>query len=709
MKLFRKPCTNEDRVQDTVVKTHHKFRLDDEQKYMAEQNQYEYVRREHGYDYMPPSQYVPSRSMSEEVDYGFRGDDPRMKIEQPESDLSESVHGQRGTNMYGTNNYDPYEVRRRNNLSRHGQREDPRQMTPNPHHRPSNPRPSGSRHNLARATDSVGGYGSGRDAREYYVPPEEATTRPRGNGRRDRGRDFPGYREVLEEQQPRHYQRSSPMNHREQEMAAVEPPSPRRRSEHTRHQSAPRRREPEPAPDMRRSRSRDYRRSNEYQDMDRDAYARHQTPNGRSPRVPTAFGYQSDDSAEDTYDEQSRHSRYKIDQVEVDDRYQSWEYEPEPQEKNRFSSGRRENRQSDPYPRPTRKGSDLNQFTTSTLPTRKSFSGDQGREYRSEGYELRRRTPSHMERRDDVEREHASYDPYVMETKRRSMSSDFATERRRQKDSYYGSNESVEMDLHPRGGRQTQRSTPVEETQAVPEKKKGRGIFGRLRDSVRGDKGAKKEALQEENRSNVSDEIRENPSNRPWNQQLREKGSLFESSPESFLSEDEMSPSFQFDAPSAKVPYPYEDESYTAERPIRGRSSPSQPYTPRTEVDPPRARPRKDSGYQAPRIPPQPDDFWYKEPEEMRRSRSSNSKPFQSTSRSTPPLRANPDYRQLSTPRKNGSPFFGGQPPQHQQQVKSGGLIIPNRSAPPVTTQGQLHFNPANVNGAHKKGFIGCY
>jgi len=58
------------------------------QQYQAPRNsnEYEYVRREHGYDFMPPSRYVPSMSMSEDID--DYSDDPQRNFEMAESDLT---------------------------------------------------------------------------------------------------------------------------------------------------------------------------------------------------------------------------------------------------------------------------------------------------------------------------------------------------------------------------------------------------------------------------------------------------------------------------------------------------------------------------------------------------------------------------------------------------------------------------------------------
>jgi hypothetical protein len=65
-----------------------------------QENQYEYVRKEYGFDYVPPSQYVPSRSMSEDeddeiadeetIEVQYQGAAP-VKIIQPRSEISGSI------------------------------------------------------------------------------------------------------------------------------------------------------------------------------------------------------------------------------------------------------------------------------------------------------------------------------------------------------------------------------------------------------------------------------------------------------------------------------------------------------------------------------------------------------------------------------------------------------------------------------------------
>jgi hypothetical protein len=99
MRIFRKPCVS---VSDVASPANDKkFTLAKRQDMGFDETQYEYVRREYGYDYVPPSQYVPSRSPdpeddseSDEVDNG--GGNNRtvaapVKILAPPSDLSGSM------------------------------------------------------------------------------------------------------------------------------------------------------------------------------------------------------------------------------------------------------------------------------------------------------------------------------------------------------------------------------------------------------------------------------------------------------------------------------------------------------------------------------------------------------------------------------------------------------------------------------------------
>jgi hypothetical protein len=95
MKIFRKPCVS---VSDVVSPANDKkFTLAKEKDLGFHESQYEYVRREYGYDYVPPSQYVPSRSPDSEddsesdaVEEDYRAAAP-VKIMEPPSDLSGSM------------------------------------------------------------------------------------------------------------------------------------------------------------------------------------------------------------------------------------------------------------------------------------------------------------------------------------------------------------------------------------------------------------------------------------------------------------------------------------------------------------------------------------------------------------------------------------------------------------------------------------------
>jgi hypothetical protein len=96
MKLFRKPCVS---VSDVVNSTANdkEFALARKKDLGLNESEYEYVRREYGYDYVPPSQYVPSQSMdssdvsqSDAVDEEYKA--TPVKIMEPPSDLSGSMY-----------------------------------------------------------------------------------------------------------------------------------------------------------------------------------------------------------------------------------------------------------------------------------------------------------------------------------------------------------------------------------------------------------------------------------------------------------------------------------------------------------------------------------------------------------------------------------------------------------------------------------------
>lgn len=95
MKIFRKPCMS---VSDVASSGHDKkFTLAKKKDLGFDESQYEYVRREYGYDYVPPSQYAPSRSPDSEDEYesvavkkAYSAVAP-VKILAPPSDLSGSV------------------------------------------------------------------------------------------------------------------------------------------------------------------------------------------------------------------------------------------------------------------------------------------------------------------------------------------------------------------------------------------------------------------------------------------------------------------------------------------------------------------------------------------------------------------------------------------------------------------------------------------
>ena len=86
MKFLRRPCVSINQVVDE--KDDKKFQLDKQQEYRQriKEDEYEYVRREFGYDHMPPSQYVPSQTFSEDDD----NSQPTPIKHEPASDVSGS-------------------------------------------------------------------------------------------------------------------------------------------------------------------------------------------------------------------------------------------------------------------------------------------------------------------------------------------------------------------------------------------------------------------------------------------------------------------------------------------------------------------------------------------------------------------------------------------------------------------------------------------
>ena len=91
MKLFRKCVSNKQVLESRNEK---KFKLDQEDGYLKKQLQatakeYEYVPQEHGYDYAPPSQYVPSHSIEDSDDDDYHTE---AIVIVPGSDISLSVN-----------------------------------------------------------------------------------------------------------------------------------------------------------------------------------------------------------------------------------------------------------------------------------------------------------------------------------------------------------------------------------------------------------------------------------------------------------------------------------------------------------------------------------------------------------------------------------------------------------------------------------------
>jgi hypothetical protein len=89
MKLFQSPCASRKQVLDE--KNDKMFKLSNEGDYKKSitEEEYEYVRREFGYDLVPPSQYVPTHSAATDFDDDI-DTQPSQIVEEPESEVSGS-------------------------------------------------------------------------------------------------------------------------------------------------------------------------------------------------------------------------------------------------------------------------------------------------------------------------------------------------------------------------------------------------------------------------------------------------------------------------------------------------------------------------------------------------------------------------------------------------------------------------------------------
>jgi hypothetical protein len=250
------------------------------------ENQYEYVRKEFGFDYVPPSQYVPSHSVSEDededvpgchldddaetIEVQYRGAAP-VKIIQPRSDLSGSII-QEDDDLFV-----PEKSARIHRRVRGGTK---------------------TEHLISRQAQNS--YPSRRDA--LPIPEEEEEEEEEEYG--DDDIIYP---------EDRHYDLK--LSHRDQ-LHRVLPTSPRRTREKTSFRpQRPERHEPEPRatrgealhghPSHEAIRRKSNRRGYVIDDLDELDIG----------RVHTAFSYNSDDSAENLVEEQSRGSRYNTGRV----------------------------------------------------------------------------------------------------------------------------------------------------------------------------------------------------------------------------------------------------------------------------------------------------------------------------------------------------------------------------------------------------------
>lgn len=676
MKLFRKPCVNDAQVMD-AMKNDRKLRLAKEAEILTE-TQYEYVRREHGYDFMPPSRYVPSQSLSEEED---ESEDPRTHIEMPKSDLSDSFEEDKG-GAYGT----AYK----------------------PNKDPSWGVPQRGKHNVSTARIS-NQKARRRQEHERQVPMQQ--TRARNSPRL-----------------PPHQEETYPSEPRELPYR-VERPS---KSPHHRRSEEGRRapqRQPSPYNETRPSRhsypNDDYHRhaqspTNGYHDPRgpgnyEEDYRRSTTPRGsgtpKSSGTPTgrplqtAYSYASD-SDEDTFD-----SRYEVGRTRQRQKPKQRELSGWGESEKSFNAYWRHKRSSP-----------LDDFVTPAYRQRADSGASSNIPPRVIGEsrypEEMHRGPS-PEARDPIVEERVRISE-AAETRKRSSSRDFGMHQRRpsiSKERYYeerreSNHQPQQAQYRKMSNRELNELKRQEVMKATKEKRRSRGILGRIRDSVRGGahKGAKKKAMaaapkhtpQTNNNPYLDDD------DQTLNQELRRKGSLFEKSPLSERSDD--NPHYQFDVPSARVPYPYDDvDQY--QQSSRGRQN----TPPAPEFEPPHQRTRRPTAYDR---PPPAEEYWYdshNEGVEMRRARS-GAVPFESTRPPAPPLRRNPErpHRQIPLAASMSKHYRDTtmQKQVQEQLHQSNGIgkaqvtSIPHRGP----QSPDLNFDSRRVKTMPKsKGFIGCY
>lgn len=597
-------------------------------------NQYEYVRREHGFDYMPPSQYVPSRSMSEDSEDISAA--PPIKIEVAGSDLSVSV----------VESFDvPIDRRHKTPVvrgkpvktkssSRRVDKEELGRQPPRPQHYRS------SRKELEDDERKGKDYRTARGAESSHYKRDTPKLK-------SRTRSEPVYRDedpsLLVESSPEMQSRSS-----------------RRGKTPKRQQVVDHRSEPDSPGYTGHSQKRGHR--------SHSRGAVHGGDPASIPRVPTAFSYHSEDSVENPPPETLR---YGLEDEEN-------EYRMHSHISRKPAAGWERNQGKDHSRRRHRQVDDLDQFTTPAYQSRygreaSSVPGrviETPRDDRMDKHRTRRRSR-------DV-REQPPLEmfepPLGMEPVRPSGADDFDVELSigPYADEAYYDDPRMEQGYFKGDSRHPAKGRTMHENKPREEKKKAKGILGRIRDSV------------------LKEKVDKRDGERAWGQELREKGSIFEKSPGSFDTDMSPRPQYQLDVPSARVPYPYDENYY--EQSMR---MPSKHVAPGS-VPPPRPHPRRES-FDHRRTPPE--DYMYDDGPELRLAQPSG-KPFQTSRATTPTLRANPDHRQRYVAMNTSmSKHYRSQ----HQGIGTGGQLRGNQSP-------RLQYDPTQVNNTQRrKKFGGCY
>jgi hypothetical protein len=570
------------------------------------EDEYEYVRREHGFDYMPPSQYVPSRSMSEETDEITEDAAPvaankmldilsSSSYDDDDDDLSHSDNGGHDEVEYS---YQPVVVN-----SRRKQQKTPPVVRGKP---VDVKRLARKMEKHARTHQAVPQhYRSHREAAPPPVPQEEMEYRRKHKSSSSKAKVPRSPEEAYLEDDAPILPQSSPRQ------------APRRpvvRSEkmpkgYDRHQK------------MRRQS--DFGDENDYtEDEPEDV-----------PSVPTAFSYESGDDSMDDPDS-AKLSRY-----EIEARKEVYTTKPHKKKKERHIKvdgrgkrrGELETFTKPAYQRRSRKEQSPVSEVVIEAPLR---------ERRSETHKKSHRRSKSREFREPVER---FEEPLGIEQPRDDTLTDYGLEvsmNDYRNQPYYDDRRMAPGYVS---------DDPMERVHGTAEKRRSKGIFGRIKNGFLGEKSSKR--------------IVENA----WGQELREMDDLLGKTQTSFGSDLSPYPRYQVDEPSARVPYPYEDGYYE-----QGGRMTSKPLPP-VPVQPPHphSHPRRQSPYDQ-RLPP-PDYMYDGGP--GRKPAQSSGKPFQTSRTATPILRANPDQRHryipmntsMSKQYRSQHQGMGGAPPRGSQ------------------------------------------